>query len=1133
MAPGGAAPWGGATCTTSGGKIVKQGHVSGVRRLGTFVRISGGPGIGKVGEVDGERVRVDYFESPTATIAQSQWVADHLVHRVLLEREERIWWRSPDGLWNAGRVIQAEPPRRSYIVRFPNVDYDLPVREEHLHVRWDRPVLDPAADLTVRGGSTTPYRDARLPVLKNLVRQRGACADMSTFLSSTVEIFPHQVNAALTVLSDPVQRYLLADEVGLGKTIEAGYVVRQILIDNPAACVVVVSPVALRRQWLSELKDKFHIGDFPDATIVVTSHETPEKWAGYKHADLVVVDEAHALVQAGPDETPYKELCALAHSAERLLLLSATPVTSGYLTNLGLLHLLDPELYSWERRQDFEDRYRMREQLANSVYSLNPQYTYVIRDSIDEIRAQVPSSDVRLAQLADEVLDMLDEDDEVSDPDQQDEFARRVTELRAHISETYRIHRRMIRNRREAVLQEASGPDAEALPYEVRGRQRPEALYSPSPVVEAGSEFVMLWWNSVREHLENEGLSNQLSKYAMPLAVLTSRAPALPYDAIDALRWRVRADADAGERAGLSLRERELLHGVPVVACEQTLLAEAEEDWPAGGEPSTENLKDIIRAFLPVMRKAQRTVVFCGPGRLAGALTGRLRSDFPKVVITEHTRSIGAAQAATDVARWADPTPGQAVLLVDDTAEDGLNLQAADCVVHLRLPWSPNQLEQRLGRVDRYPGPALPGAVGPALQFRLAEENGPDGSFTEAWAALLGDGYRVFDRSVSTLQDAIAQSVTSVWTGAVEVGPEGLVTQQEAVDARLGKERNEIRKMDLLESIHVSTQRLRSVPAALAEVELDWSETQKALLAYTDATGGGIKLRYLDRSIQGSPAWRFLINDGSTRPLLSPRHWKRVKDRLPDDEIAHAMFNRSRALRSRDARLFRVGNPLVDMLSDAVLNDSLGQSAAFRRIDRGMPPGQGPQPYFGFDFLIEADTSAALKHVNGSADAGRALRRQADRVFPPVIRRVWIESGTNRPVTTDAQLAFLNRPYDKSKGDRNYNSQRAAELFEVFGGQEHAAKYVRDAQQAALGLLHQHTDLTAVCQDAQHRALEVSAVLHSQAQARQAAGRLLRDTESLVTDAEVLTSLAEGLSRPVVRVVAAACLVRRGLELAY
>ncbi|WP_342746254.1 protein DpdE [Streptomyces pini] len=1112
---------------------MRQGRVSSARQLGAFVRIPEGPGIGKVGQVDAGRVRVDYFESPAATIAQSQWVADHLVHSVLLEREERIWWRSPDGLWNAGRVIQAEPVQRSYIVRFPNVDYDLPAREEHLYVRWDRPVLDPAADLTVRGGSTTPYRDARLPILKNLVRQRGACAGMSTFLSSTVEIFPHQVNAALTVLSDPVQRYLLADEVGLGKTIEAGYVVRQILIDNPEACVVVVSPAALRRQWLSELKDKFHIGDFPDATIVVTSHETPDKWAGCRQADLVVVDEAHALVQAGPDETPYKELCELAHSAKRLLLLSATPVTSGYLTNLGLLHLLDKDLYSWERRQDFEDRYRMREELANSVYSLDPEYTYIIRDSIEEIRAQVPSSDVRLAQLADKVLGMLDEEDELINPDAQDEFARQVIELRAHISETYRIHRRVIRNRREAVLQEGSGPDAEALPYEVRGRQRPGLIHSHSTVVEAGGAFVMRWWSTVREHLENEGMSDHLSQFAMPLAILTSRALALPYDAIDALRWRVIGDTGAGERAGLSPREREMLASVPVAACEKAVLAEAEEDWPAGGEPSEENLKHVIRALLPVMRKAKRTVIFCGPGRLADALAGRLRRDFPKVVTAQHTRTLGAAMAATEISRWAYHMPGQSVLLADDTAEDGLNLQAADCVVHLRLPWSPNQLEQRLGRVDRYPGLALPGATGPAPQFRLAEDNGPDGSFTEAWATLLGDAYKVFDGSVSTLQDAIAQSVKSVWTGAVEDGPEGLVAQQQDVLARLGKERDEIRKMDLLESIHVSSQRLRSVPAALTEVERDWSDMEGALLAYTDTAGGGIKLSSLDRSIEGSPARRFLINNGSSRPLLAPRHWERIKDRIPDDEIAHAMFNRSRALRSRDARLFRVGNPLVDMLSDAVLNDNLGQSAAFRRIDQGMPPGHGPQPYFGFDFLIEADTSAALEYVQDSTDAAKALRRQADRIFPPVIRRVWIESGTNQPVTLGGQLAFLNRRYDKSKGDRNYNSQRVSELFEVFGGQEHAATYVRDAQQAALRFLHQHTDLAAVCQDAQQKTLEVSAVLHSQAQARQAAGRLLRDTESLVTDAKVLTSLAEGLSQPVVRVVAAACLVRRGLETAY
>ncbi|MGW0927592.1 protein DpdE [Streptomyces sp. NPDC002644] len=1102
-------------------------------RVGMFVSTGGGPGIGVIGAVEGGNVRVDYFESPANAVAESVWVPAAKVRREVLEPEERVWWRNADGLWNSARVKLAEHARGSYIVRIPNVEFDLPIPEEQLFVRWDRPVQDPAADLTVRGGSTTPYREARLPMLRCLVRQRGACADMSTFLSSTVEIFPHQVNAALTVLSDPVQRYLLADEVGLGKTIEAGYVVRQILIDNPSARVVVVSPPALRRQWLSELRSKFHIGDFPEATIVVTSHETPEKWASYENFDLVVVDEAHSLVHVGPDATPYKELRELAHSAERLLLLSATPVTSGYLTNLGLLHLLDPELYSWEKQHEFEARYRMREALANSVYSLDPEYTYVIRDSIEEIREQVPTGDVRLAELAGQVLDMLDDEDELKDERLRGEFARKVMELRAHISETYRIHRRVIRNRREAVLQDHRGAEADLLPYEVRGRQRPLVIRSSSPVMDAGGDFVMRWWSAVREYLENEGRSGQLSSYAMPLAILTSRAPSLPFDAIDVLRWRVTADASAAERAGLSEREQALLSAVPVVPCEQEVLDEAERDWPAGAEPAKPILQEVLRSLSPATRAAKRVVVFCGPGRLAGILAKQFRSAHPEVTITEHTRAAGAEQAAAGLLRWSEQTSGQAVLLVDDTAEDGLNLQTADCVVHLRLPWSPNQLEQRLGRVDRYPGTTHTGVSRPAAQYRLAEENGPDGSFTEAWAALLTDGYKLFDGSVSTLQDAIGASVTDVWTAAAEQGPEVLVGQQETVTNRLGKERDEIRKMDLLESIHVSTQRLRSIPAALTEVEFDWREMEKALLAYTDTDSGGIKLRSVERSIKGSPAHRFLVNDRATRPLLAPRHWKRVKDRIPDDELAHAMFNRSRALRSGDARVFRVGNPLIDMLAEAVLHDSLGQSAAFWRIDRSMRPGADPQPYFAFDFLVEADTTAALRHVKDSPDAARALRRQADRIFPPLIERVWIESGTNRPVTQQAQLDWLNRPYDKSKGDRNYNGQRAMELFAVFGGKEHAARYTEDARQTALRFLTEHTDLAAVCQDAQHKALEVSAVLHSQAQARQAAGRLLRDTECLVTDAEVLTSLANGLSQPVVRVVAAACLVRRGLERAY
>jgi ATP-dependent helicase HepA len=471
---------------------------------------------------------------------------------------------------------------------------------------------------------------------------------------------------------------------------------------------------------------------------------------------------------------------------------------------------------------------------------------------------------------------------------------------------------------------------------------------------------------------------------------------------------------------------------------------------------------------------------------------------------------------------------GQAVLVADDSAEDGLNRQVADGVFHLRLPWSANQVEQRLGRVDRYPGAQGAGADVPAAQFRLADESGSDASFTEAWATLLTEGYQVFDASTSTLQDAMAQSLEGVWAQAFAAGPEGLLGQRERVRDRLREEQQEIAKMDLLESIHAADRGLRSVPASLIDVETEWSQIQSALLGYTAADGGGIKLPHVTRSMDGALAVQFSVR--TAHPLLAPRHWQRVQQRISDDALALGLFNRSPALRRPGTRLFRLGNPLVDLLSEAVLNDDLGQSAVFRRVDRTMPVGEEPQPYYGFDFLVEADVADALSCVEDSPDGTRALRRQADRILAPFVRRVWVEGGTNRPVTHPGQRDWLDRPYDKAKGDCNYNSARADEYFALFGGQEAAASVAREAAEAALAFLHEHTNLAATCAEAQQQALEVAAVLNAQCGARRAAGHLVGDTEGLVTDAAILQALATGLSRPVIRIVAAACVVRRGLE---
>ncbi|NYI97116.1 ATP-dependent helicase HepA [Streptomonospora nanhaiensis] len=1086
--------------------------------IGHMVAYSDSPGVGRIGVIDGARVRVDFFESTAEPVARSEWIAASDCRRVRLERETRVYWRNPDtGVWMAGRVMGASGDDR-YFIRFPNAEYDLPVAEGQLRIRWDLPVRDPVTVLAA-GGSESAFQDARMGLLRNLIAQR--CASASTFalLSSAVELYPHQVHAALTVLSDPVQRYLLADEVGLGKTIEAGFVIRQTLIDNRNAHIAVLAPEMLRRQWIGELLDRFFISDFPAAKVKVVAHEDPERWTSHHGCDLLVVDEAHRLVQdSGPEESPYRELTALAHSAERLLLLSATPVTSHYTTHLGLLHLLDPVLYDWNDRESFQHRYELRERLADSVYGLDSDFTPLLPSSIADIREQLPAEDRRFDELSSAVLDLLDEDDELKSGVAPTELTARIQAVRGHLSEAYRLHRRVIRHRRDTVLRD--DPDSDIAPYEVRGRQAPAPLRVDTPVHEATEVAVSEWQSAVWDYLLDTGGTEDAPAYAMVLAVLASRCGVVAGDLLGALRWRVRGDPDGARSAGLSSREQAALAKAPVLTVEDAVLDSLEARLTDEGGTAA-GIDGLIRAIVPVLR-GKRAVVFCGPGTLAVELAARMRARFPKVRIGEHTHRVGADEAERAVSAWRSPEVKTAVLIADDSAEDGLNLQTADTVVHARLPWSPNQLEQRLGRIDRYRGMETIHASAPADQYRIAGVDAD--TLTEAWAELLENGYGLFTESVSTLQDAIAEGLPRTWRLALEQSVDGLAESVGTVRAELAAARAAIDKMDMLESIHSTVSETHDVALALNEFETRWRETREALLHYTSGMGG-IELRAEERQVQGRR--RDVFDITGSQPLLDPRLWGRERQRIRP-ESAQGVFNRSAALRTPGTRILRHGNPLVDALGSLLRIDDRGQAAAFRRLDRSF--AGAPVPYFGFDFLVEADIGGALKLDTGSFDASTELRRQADRVLPPFMLRVWIPSGSDMPVTDPQLNAWLGRPYDKKSGDRNYNLQRIKGLIDIFGGWDRYQGAARAAERICRERLTEVTDLERKCAQAQERARERNAVIRAQALARHAAGHLVSDSESLLLNVDVTEALIEGLSEPTVRVVAASCIVRSGFE---
>ncbi|RYF39892.1 MAG: restriction endonuclease subunit R, partial [Comamonadaceae bacterium] len=179
---------------------------------------------------------------------------------------------------------------------------DIDIDESDLRVRWEKAPKNPLQVLLTGANETPRYRDVREPVRRLLIAERAATGSATGIASSGVQMHAHQINAALRIIRDPIQRYLLADEVGMGKTIQAGLVMRQILHDSPGRRVGVVVPDALKGQWRAELRDKFHLGDFPthdgEDPVRILGHSQVDDWDAFGDLDLLVVDEAHLLARA-------------------------------------------------------------------------------------------------------------------------------------------------------------------------------------------------------------------------------------------------------------------------------------------------------------------------------------------------------------------------------------------------------------------------------------------------------------------------------------------------------------------------------------------------------------------------------------------------------------------------------------------------------------------------------------------------------------------------------------------------------------------------------------------------------------------------------------------------------------------
>jgi ATP-dependent helicase HepA len=192
-----------------------------------------------------------------------------------------------------------------------------------------------------------------------------------------ISLTPHQLYVADTATRLNSTRVLLADEVGLGKTIEAGLILQRLLLLERVQRVLILVPDALRVQWFVELVRCFNIHavmwgdevDLSDARVFIAAHTTLDEDTLLTESpwDMVIVDEAHHF-DLLDDSVASQTLQTLGDESQHLLLLSATPERMGLEQHFSRLRLLDASRY--HDFAAFQQQYNDYETLADDLAQL-------------------------------------------------------------------------------------------------------------------------------------------------------------------------------------------------------------------------------------------------------------------------------------------------------------------------------------------------------------------------------------------------------------------------------------------------------------------------------------------------------------------------------------------------------------------------------------------------------------------------------------------------------------------------------------------------------------------------------------------------------------------------------------------
>ncbi|MEB2283598.1 MAG: DEAD/DEAH box helicase [Polyangiaceae bacterium UTPRO1] len=541
---------------------------------------------------------------------------------------------------------------------------------------------------------TTPFHAKYWAHSLRLARHDGVDAILRSIGNARVDLNPHQVDAALFALRSPYSKgVLLADEVGLGKTIEASLILAQKWAERRRRILLIV-PATLRKQWQVELEDKFFLPSLilearaanalakkgitnpfeVDDKIVVASYQfvfAKRDLVRQVNWDLVVVDEAHRLRSIYKDTKTAVGIVDAIRPARKLLL-TATPLQNSLLELYGLVGILDPELFG--SQEAFQAQFLATDDVEKRDADLRKRLLHVCKRTLRrQVLEYVPFTN-RFTHTADFIPSKAEE--------------QLYEEVSAYLQREVLValpnaRRKLITLIMRKLLASSSAAIGATLAKFVERLSDQQKL--PLPVEESLAED----FESMAE-IDEEWTGDDPPQTP---ETATATSPEAASELADLQRFVQLAQSV--ERDSKATKLVEVLPTAFRLAQEKGAAKKA--------VLFTESVKtqEYLFKLLSDSGYAGQIVLMNGSNN------------------DETSKRIYAEWKARNAHRWDDVSSGSksadmkaaivdefrergTLLLATESAAEGVNLQFCSIVINYDLPWNPQRIEQRIGRCHRY-----------------------------------------------------------------------------------------------------------------------------------------------------------------------------------------------------------------------------------------------------------------------------------------------------------------------------------------------------------------------------------------------------------------------------------------------